>query len=164
MNKLLLIIILINVAIYPQIKNTEILKPTVKESIISDSPNLVFGFINPSNFFMRHSYSMSYSSFGNNGLALGVYTNNMLYKVADNLTVEVDASLIHSPYSSFGKDHQNMINGIYLSRAQINYQPWENFNVIMQYRSVPDGFYSPYGYGYNRLGIMNRSNSIFPDF
>jgi len=107
---------------------------------------------------------MSFSSMGSNSLALGVYTNSMFYKVADNLNIEVDASLVHSPYSSFGKDHQNMINGIYLSRAQINYQPWENFNVIMQYRTLPDGYSSPYGWGRNRMNFYDGNNPLFPGF
>lgn len=164
MKKFLAIFCLFTILVLPQIRSTEIFRPTVKEGIINDSPNLIFGFINPDNFFMRHSYSMSYSSMGSNGLALGVYTNSMFYKVADNLTMEIDASLVHSPYSSFGKDHQNMINGIYLSRAQINYQPWENFNVIMQYRTIPNSYYSPYFRNTSRMNYFEIGNSFFPDF
>ncbi len=40
---------------------------------------------------------MQYSSFGGNGLALGVYTNSMFYRLMANMDVQLDVSLIHSP-------------------------------------------------------------------
>lgn len=143
---------------YAQFKDENIFKPSVREGIISHTPNLIFGFINPDNLIMNHSYSMSYTTFGGQGIAMGVYTNSLLFKFADNLNLQVDASLVHSPYSSFGKDHQNMLNGIYLSRAQLNYQPWDNFNISVQYRSLPVNYYSPYSgfYGYNR-NFLNKN-------
>ena len=124
MRKGLLIVLLFAVTSgYAQFKDDNIFKPTVREGIITHSPNLIFGFINP-----------------------------------DNLNLEVDASLVHSPYSSFGKNHQNMLNGIYLSKAQLNYQPWDNFNISVQYRSLPGNYYSPYSgfYGYNRNFFNNN--------
>jgi hypothetical protein len=159
MRKGLLIVLLFAVTSgYAQFKDDNIFKPTVREGIITHSPNLIFGFINPDNLIMNHSYSMSYTTFGGNGVALGVYTNSLLFKFADNLNLEVDASLVHSPYSSFGKNHQNMLNGIYLSKAQLNYQPWDNFNISVQYRSLPGNYYSPYSgfYGYNRNFFNNN--------
>jgi hypothetical protein len=88
---------------------------------------------------------MSYSSFGSHGLALGVYTNSMFYNINENLNLQADVSLVHSPYSSFGQDFQNNINGLYLSRAAINYSPWKDFHINIQYRNIP----SPYFQGYN---------------
>ncbi|HSP89036.1 MAG TPA: hypothetical protein VLN45_12945, partial [Ignavibacteriaceae bacterium] len=95
---------------------------------------------------------MSYSSFGNNGVALGVYTNSMLYNFSDNLNIQTDISFVNSPYSTLGQDFQNNLNGIYLSRAAINYKPWKDVAVSLQYSQLP--YYSPYSRysNYNRLG------------
>ena len=105
------------------------------------------------------------SPFGNGqGLALGVLTNSMFYKFSDKLNGQLDISLVHSPYSTLGKDFQNSINGIYVSRAAINYQPWKNTLISVQYRNVPNTYYNPfnpyhtYGYGYD---AFDNTGSIF---
>jgi hypothetical protein len=134
-------------------------QPSIHDGMItSNTPSLVLGFLNPNSFSMHHSFSLSYSAFGNNGLALGVYTNSMMYKFTDNLNIQADISLINSPYNSFGKDFSNQINGLYLSKAELNYRPWENFSINVQYRSNPLGYYNPYS-GYSRYtygGFMDN--------
>lgn len=135
-----------------QFRDDNQFKPSVREGIINtNSGGSILGFINPENFTMRHSYSLSFSSFGGgNNMALGVYTNSMAYKFADNLNVQLDASIVHSPYSSMGKQFQNSISGFYINRAQLNYEPWKDFHVTVQYRNMPYNYYnSPFGYGYN---------------
>lgn len=137
---------------FSQFKDKNIFKPSIQEGMINNNtPSLILGFFNPENFSMSHSYSMSYTTSGSNGLALGVYTNTMRYKLADNFNMQLDASLVHSPYSSFGKNYQDQISGIYLSSAQLNYQPWKDVNISVQYRNVPDGIYNGF-YGLNRFG------------
>jgi hypothetical protein len=123
-------------------------RPSVHDGLIkNETPSMILGFINPNNFQMNHTYNLSYSMFGNQGLALGVYTNSMFYKFSDKLNIEVDASLVHSPYNTFGKDFTSQINGIYLSKAALNYKPWENFQINVQYNSYPMGsYYSPFDY------------------
>jgi len=74
----------------------------------------------------------------------------MQYRIADPLLVRADVSLVYSPFSSLGSSFQREIGGIYLNRAQVDYQPSQNFRISLQYRNVPYGM-SPYGY--NR-GIM----------
>ncbi len=158
---LLLTIILASTNCFSQFKDKNIFKPSVQEGIINNNaPTLLLGFINPENFSMSHSYSMSYTTSGNNGLALGVYTNTMRYKFAENFNLQVDASLVHSPYSSFGKNYQNQINGIYLSGAALKYQPWKDVNISVQYRNIPGGYYNDF-YGYNRFGDGLYENFIF---
>jgi len=137
---------------FSQFKDKNIFKPSIQEGMINNNtPSLILGFFNPENFSMSHSYSMSYTTSGNNGLALGVYTNTMRYKFADNFNMQLDASLVHSPYSSFGKNYQDQISGIYLSSAQLNYQPWKDVNISVQYRNVPGGMFNGF-YGLNRFG------------
>ncbi len=106
-----------------------------------------FGFFNPENFTMRQSYSMSYSSIGGQGIALGRYTNSMMYKFSNSLDARVDVSLQHSPYSTLGSSFQNSLNGIYLDRAQLDYRPSDKILLQLSYQQIPwgyYGFYSPY--------------------
>lgn len=126
-------------------------QPTMHDGLVRNTvPSLVLGFINPNNFSMKHTVDLSYSAFGNQGMALGVYTNSMLYKFTDNLNISADVSLVNSPYNSFGKDFANRLNGIYLTKAELNYRPWENVTMSVQYRSYPFGSYgfSRYNRGY----------------
>ena len=151
MKKLLFILILTaSIISFAQFKDQVTQQPSVHDGLIkNNTPSLVLGFLNPNNFSMHHSFNLSYSAFGNNGVALGVYTNSMIYKFADNLNIGADISLVNSPYSSFGKDFTNQINGLYLTRASLNYKPWENFTINVQYNRNPLGYYNPYS-GFSR--------------
>ena len=162
MKKILLVaVVLASINCFSQFKDKNIFKPSIQEGMINNNtPSLMLGFINPENFSMSHSYSMSYTTSGNNGLALGVYTNSLRYKFAENFNMQVDASLVHSPYSSFGKNYQDQINGIYLSGAQLNYQPWKDVNISVQYRNIPGGFYNDF-YGSNRFSGGLYENFLF---
>jgi hypothetical protein len=161
--KKILLVILVSASLnsFAQFKDKNIFKPSIQEGMINNNaPALLLGFINPENFSMSHSYSMSYTTSGNSGLALGVYTNSLSYKFADNFNMQVDASLVHSPYSSFGKNYQDQLSGIYLSSAQLNYQPWKDVNISVQYRNIPGGFYNDF-YRYNRFGGGLYENFFF---
>ena len=151
MKKLFFILILTVSSIsFAQFKDQIGQQPSIHDGLIkNNTPSLVLGFINPNNFSMHHSFNLSYSAFGNNGVALGVYTNSMLYKFADNLNIQADISLINSPYSSFGKDFSDQINGLYLTRASLNYKPWENFSINVEYDRNPLGYYNP-NFGFSR--------------
>jgi len=145
MKKLTLFIFLLcTTAILGQYKETGIQTTSVKDGITDNSPNYLFGFLNTNDFTMRHSFSMQYSSFGSQGLALGVYTNSMFYRLMDNMDVQLDVSLVHSPYSTFGEAFQKDISGLYISNAAINYRPWKDVSFHLQYRTMPNG------YGYYR--------------
>ncbi len=150
---LLLFLVISTAAIYGQFKEELGEKVSIKESIGSDQPSSFFtGFFNPENLTMSHSVSMSYTAMGNHGIALGVYTNHLAYKFSEKFNLEVDASLVNSPYSSFGDDFSSRINGIYLSRARLNYQPSDNTFITLQFRQVPSGM----GYGYRSPFYSNN--------
>lgn len=121
---------------------------SVQNSLIhSDESKLLLGFFNPANFSMRQSVSMSYMSFGNQGLALGTYTNSMSYKISDPLTLSADVSLLNSPYSSLGSKFSQGLNGIYLTRADLNYHPSNSFQIDLQFNQNPlYRYYNPYYY------------------
>ncbi len=149
MKKILIVIIFTAASVSAQFKE-ELNKPVdIRSGITNHSPStFLLGFINPQNFNMQHSINMSYSSFGGQGMALGVYTNSMSYNFNSDLKLHADVSFVNSPYSSLGEDHAKQINGIYLSRAMLSYRPSDNFFITLQYNQIPynSGYYSPYYY------------------
>jgi hypothetical protein len=152
--KKIVLIFIIGVALtgFAQFRDSGLDSPGVRDGIIDHSGGgNLFGFLNSDNFQMKHSYDMSYSSFGGEGFALGVYTNSMFFRINPDLNIQTDISIVNSPYSTMGKNFQNNLNGIYLSRAAINYQPFKDFSISLQYRTLP-GTYSPYMY--NGFGSM----------
>ncbi len=124
--------------------------PQVSDGVSSatSSGSFLFGWFNPENFHMRQSLEFSYQTFGSQGMSLGTYTNSMTYDFSDRLNARADVSMSYSPsntFSTFG-GKKNDLSSIYLSRAEVNYKPWENVLVKLQYRQVPYGnyYYSPF--------------------
>jgi len=70
-----------------------------------------------------------------------------------------NADFVQKGLQPFLISFTNSINGIYLSRAQLNYKLSENSNITLQFRSGPGAYYDPYGFysGYHR-------NSFFDDY
>lgn len=117
----------------------------LNQGILSDNPvGSLFSFINPENLSMNHSFGMSYSSFGNNGMALGVYTNKISYEFNENLDFQINTSFVNSPYNTLGEKFTNSINGVYLDRARINYRPSDDFNISLQFSNRPYGYSNSY--------------------
>jgi hypothetical protein len=153
---------IISLNVYAQFKEPGFPSESIRDGIVSQNSESLFGFLNSDNFQMKHSYSLSYSSFGSEGLALGMYTNSLLFKLSNKMNVQVDASVIHSPYSSFGKDFQNQINGFYVTRAAFNYKPWDDVFISIQYRNLPMAYhYSDYGFYSNRFYNPFSNNNFF---
>jgi hypothetical protein len=130
-------------------------QPNVSESLIrSDDSGLLFGWFDPGKLKMSQSYSLSYQTFGSNGFALGVYTNSMSYQISKPLSVQMDVSLMHSPYSSMGDQFGKSLSGIYLTRAELNYQPSDNTLFQIQFRQMPQAlYYGGYGFGGSYWGL-----------
>ncbi len=121
-------------------------KAKVSDSMIKpDESSIILGFFDPANFSMRHSYSFSYYLMSGRSVGIGMYTNSMFYKVSDLLNMHLDVSAMHSPFNSFGRQYQNDLSKIFISRAEVNFQPWSNFLIRLQYQQIP---YNAY---YNRL-------------
>jgi len=129
-------------------------EPPVSDAIVRQSDqSLLFGWFDPSRFSMRHSLSMSYQTFGGQGMSLGMYTNSMMYQFSDKLNARADVSLMYSPYNSFAAfgSKKSDLSNVYLSRAEVNYRPWENVLLRLEYRRIPWGssyydspFYNPW--------------------
>jgi len=162
MKKILFVILAIQTSLlFGQFKGQAEEPINISSGILNDNPvNSLFSFFDPSSFSMNHSFSMSYSALGSNGLALGIYKNNIAYEFSDDLNMEIETSFVNSPYSSFGQSFTDQINGVYLSRAQINYRPSKDMSLSIQFRSSPFNSYNNYdrfGYGYSPF------NSIWYD-
>ncbi len=155
----LFIVLVVSSITFGQFKDPVFPTETPKDGITDKSSNYILGFINPDNFSMKHSIGLSYSTIGGYGTSLATYTNSMFYKFADNMNLQLDASIITSPYSSFGKDFQNSIQGLYITRAAFNYKPWDDLSISVQYRAIPNYFYDSY-YRYNRFS----NNWFYNDF
>ncbi|MDP2364238.1 MAG: hypothetical protein Q8M94_10785 [Ignavibacteria bacterium] len=141
---LLVFVIIISSVVNAQFKDPVFPTGTPKDGIIDNSSGSLFGFLSSENFSMHHSVGVSYSSIGGYGTSLATYTNSMMYKFSDKMNVQLDASFITSPYSSFGKDFQNSLQGVYISRAAFNYKPWDDVSISFQYRSMPNYYYNPF--------------------
>jgi hypothetical protein len=121
--------------------------PIVSDGVSSQSTSsFLFGWFNPENFHMRHSFDLSYATFGGQGMSLGTYTNSMTYDFSQKLNARADISMSYSPYNTFSTfgGKKNDLSSVYLSRAEVNYKPWENVLVKFQYRQIPYGGYSYY--------------------
>jgi len=145
----LLAIVLASATLSAQFKSNVPAEPNVSQSLVrSDDSGLLFGWFDPGKLKMSQSYSLSYQTFGKNGLALGIYTNSLSYQLSDPLSLQMDVSVMHSPYSSLGGDFAKSLSGVYLTRAELNYKPSDNTLFQIQFRQIPSAFYyGGYGYG-----------------
>ena len=162
---ILFIMIMAVVSVNAQFKDQGITTDSPNEGIFNKSSNSILGFINMDNFSMHHSFGLSYLTAGGEGLSLATYTNSMMYKFSDNMNIQLDASFVTSPYSSLGKDFQNSLQGIYISKAAFNYRPWDDVYISVQYRNYPNYFYNPYysRYGYFGSSFLGGFNNGFDD-
>lgn len=141
---LLAFIFIISSVVNAQFKDPVFPTETPKDGITDNSSGSLFGFLSSDKFSMHHSIGVSYSSIGGYGTSLATYTNSMMYRFSDKMNVQLDASFVTSPYSSFGKEFQNSIQGIYISRAAFNFKPWDDVSFSIQYRSIPNYYYNPF--------------------
>lgn len=148
-NLYLLLVLMFILNINAQFKE-ELNKPVdIRSGVTNNQPSQFFlNFLDMSKFEMHHSFSLSYSAMGSQGLSLGVYTNSMSYKFNDKLNLKVDASLVNSPYNTLGDEFTNKLNGLYISKAELNFNPTEDMHLTIQYFHPPNGLGSYYGYGY----------------
>jgi hypothetical protein len=149
---IILFIVALTMTGFAQFKDTEAQLPDIKDGILahSSASTSLFSFINPQNFHMQQSVGMSYSTFGGQGMAMGIYTNSMSYSFTSNLNIQLDASVINTPYSTLGKQFNNSLSGFYISNAAINYQPWKDVYISVQYSHLPYSMmYSPFSYSGN---------------
>src|SRR5690606_33500904 len=105
-----------------------------------------------------HSYEMSYSSFGGEGIGLGVYTTSLAWQPTARLAARVDVGVAHTPFGSDALQQrlgfsQDAPAQVFLRNAELAYRPTDNSVIHPQIRQSPFGGYaSPYGYGDSPFG------------
>jgi len=154
--KPLLIAILSLVLLPPvraQLRSSTIQEQSASVSMVrpGDGLSSFFGLLNPDNFLMTHTLSYSYLNAGGTGLSVGSYTNSMFYRIADPLSVRMDITLQGSPFGPTAGADRNNLSKLYLSRVELNYQPWKDVFLQLQYRETPyfsrHDFYDPWSFG-----------------
>ena len=70
MQKLVIIFFLgFSISVFAQYRDDGLNLPSVKEGIVDQNSGFSIGFLNSENFHMSHSFSMSYTTFGGNGIS-----------------------------------------------------------------------------------------------
>ena len=131
---------------YGQFKSQENQESSPAQYLVRPATSIssFLGFFNPDNFMMHHNFSFSYLSAGGSGMSLAAYTNSMFYKISDPLNVRMDVTLQGSPFGQYGSAQQGDLSKLYLSRAELNYHPSENFFVKVQYNQLPLSYWGSY--------------------
>ncbi|HUL43144.1 MAG TPA: hypothetical protein VLY03_02190 [Bacteroidota bacterium] len=153
MKKLLLILMVCGVSVgNAQFKSQLDEQTSASQSLVHPAPTIssLLGFFNPANFSMRQNLSYSYISAGGSGLSVASYTNSMFYKIADPLNVRFDLTLQGTPFGA-STPFQSALNGAFLSRAEVNYQPWKNVFLQLQYNRLPLTYWGMYNPWYDNF-------------
>lgn len=109
--------------------------------------NLLFGFINPKNFTMNHSFNVSMVNSNYGSVSLTSYLNSMNYRVTDRFNISADVKVQYSPFasSSLGSAAstalQKNLSGVFLSRASLNYRISDNSFINFEYRQIDESDY-----------------------
>jgi hypothetical protein len=116
--------------------------PTISGILNSPRNDLLLGFIDPSKIQMHHSLSMSYSSFGGQGIMMNSYLNTINYQLSDNLFLQTNIGLLSSPYHTFGEN--SALNDPKLfGGAKLRYNINDNSSIQLQFDYAPYYYYQP---------------------
>jgi hypothetical protein len=105
---------------------------------------------------------MSYQTSGNANVSLASYTATLSYKILDNLKISADVTAQYSPFASIGTnsvlntEFQNSFNGINLSRVSLDYRPFKNMYIHLDYVNNKNN-----NYWFNDYNYFNRWNNDF---
>lgn len=143
----LLCVLAIPSIVNAQFRGEEPGPPSVRDAVYrSSGENSILGFFNPENLEMRHSVSVSYGSYGDQGLGMSMYTNSLRYRISEPLSVRADVAMMFSPFGSASSMFKEDLSGIFLRRASVDYRPNKDMHISLQYRNDPYSLYDPYGH------------------
>lgn len=104
----------------------------------------------PAKIKMDHNYTLSFGTFGNQSITQGLYLNTISYQFNAPLSMKLQWGFYHQPFAT-GMSN-NTLSQLFISGAELKYQPFKNTTFKLQFRQYPRGYYSPYryrGYGWN---------------
>jgi len=156
--KTMLVLALVNFTAAGQFRSQPEARSSAIESIIrQDGGGLLFGWFDPSRLTVRNNYTLSYTTSGGKGFSLGTLTSSLAYQISNPLSVMLDISLVHSPYSNLGGNFAKNISGVYLSRAELNYRPSNDLLLQVQFRQLPAMYWLN---SYDRFGFSSVFDRI----
>jgi hypothetical protein len=131
---------------HAQLKSDQVQEISASQSMLRPATSIgsFLGLLNADNFMMHHNLSFSYLSYGGGAMSVASYTNSMFYKIADPLNVRVDLTLQGSPFGQNGGFAASDMNKLFISRAELRYQPWDNTSIRLEYNQLPIGYYGRY--------------------
>lgn len=95
-------------------------------------------FFDMNKFEMRHSYSMSLTSFGSGqNFTEGLYTNTIFYKFDSPLLFRMDVGVIHDPFGTQTFGHNANNAELFLKNISFTYKPWENTSIFVGFSQQP---------------------------
>jgi hypothetical protein len=127
---------------FAQLKR-DIDKPNLSKSLFNPQKDVLLSFLDPSKVQMRHSFSMSYSAFGNHGMMIGAYLNTMDINISKNLHLRTNLGLSTSPYNTFGQGSPLNTPQIF-GGMQLDYRLNENTSFMLKFDIAPAYMYHPY--------------------
>jgi hypothetical protein len=93
---------------------------------------------------ISHSYSLSYFTTGGNGYNQGLYLSTINYKFSDPLLMQVRFGYLHQPFGGSGNTSQEVNNKFFVQRAMLQYQPFKNTTLVIDYQAYPSPLMNPY--------------------
>lgn len=112
------------------------------------------GLLDPSRLSLSHSYTMSYMSSGNQGVARGLFMETIGYRLSNPVTLTFNIGYLHQPYSSYGPDGP-LESGTFVGGAALTWRPANNMFLHFEVANYP----SYPGYGYYPNGMMRPGYS-----
>ena len=110
--------------------------------------------LNPNNFSMSHSYSLSVGSIGGHGFNQRLYLNTMSYRLS-NVAMYLQMGVSHQPFGSPGDDLYQSRAQAFVAGAGIAYKLSENTALQLEFRQMPASqyYYSPYSSPFRQSGF-----------
>lgn len=110
--------------------------------------------LNPDNFSMNHSYSLSVGSIGGHGFNQGLYLNTMSYRLS-NMAMYLQLGVSHQPFGSPGDDLYQSKAQAFVAGAGIAYKLSEKTALQLEIRQMPAShyYYSPYSSPFRQSGF-----------
>ncbi len=146
-----------------QIKENQPKRSDYSGSIIKQqNPSAGANLGNLYNMKMSHSYSVNFGTAGGQVMNMNAYTNTMQFFFTEDLTGEVNLSLLHSPFGQpnlYGLNENQRSMDVALN-AQIDYQINDQMRLSFEVNRQPGNYGFNPGYG----GYRNTPFQYGPAF
>lgn len=145
MKKMIFILVCMSGIVSAQ--NPGVLETGMSSNLFESPKGFLDSLLDPSKLSISHSYSMSFSRFGNQSLNQGLYLSTIQYQPTDAVEMQLRIGMLHQP---FGQSPLNQdTNGkVFIQRAMMRYRPTPSMTLTFDYQVLPSNYYLPFGYRY----------------